>query len=234
LASSIFVLVHGAWMGGWCWREVVDILRGQGHQVLTPTLTGLGERSHLLSPGVDLTTHVTDVVNVIRFEKLSGVVLVGHSYSGLVITGVANNVPEGAVRSIVFLDAFVPRDGQSMADIVGPEAARHVYGVDDPVPPPIGIAGEDKTLALYFREHATPHPRASKFEHVASVAARERIPKKTYVLATKPPSGFFAAHAQRLRDDPSWHVEEIASGHLAMVEMPQKTAEILLRAIPIP
>jgi pimeloyl-ACP methyl ester carboxylesterase len=229
-AASTFVLVHGAWIGSRCWREVADILRANGHRVFTPTLTGLGERSHLLSASVDLTTHVTDIVNVIAFEKLSDVVLVGHSYGGMVISGVAGRVSEGTIRSIVFLDAFVPRDGQSLADIVGKEAARLVYGEKDPVPPPVWIAGEDTTLARCFASESTPHPRASKFERLVSIAARERIPIKTFVLATRPASGFFAAHAEQLRADPKWRVEEIACGHMTMLDMPEETTAILLRA----
>jgi pimeloyl-ACP methyl ester carboxylesterase len=228
--ASTFVLVHGAWTGSRCWREVADILRGKGHRVFTPTLTGLGERSHLLRPSVDLTTHVTDIGNVIAFEKLSDVVLVGHSYGGMVISGVAGRVPEGTIRSIVFLDAFVPRDGQSLADIVGEEAARLVYGEKDPVPPPVWIAGEDATLARCFATESTPHPRASKFERLASTAARERVPIKTFVLATRPASGFFAAHAEQLRADPKWRVEEIPCGHMTMLDLPEETAAILLRA----
>jgi pimeloyl-ACP methyl ester carboxylesterase len=100
-----FVLVHGAWHGGWCWPRVADRLRSARHKVFTPTLTGLGERSHLLSPEIDIATHVTDVVNVIKWERLTDVVLCGHSYGGFVISGVAEKM-SAAIRSIVFLDAF--------------------------------------------------------------------------------------------------------------------------------
>jgi pimeloyl-ACP methyl ester carboxylesterase len=229
-ATATFVLVHGAWVGSRCWREVADILRAGGHRVFTPTLTGLGERSHLLSPSVDLTTHVTDVVNVINYERLSDIVLVGHSYGGMVITGVAGKVPEGAIRSIVFLDAFVPRAGQSLADIVGEEAARLVYGDKDPVPPPAWIAGEDATLARCFLHESTPHPRASKFERVTGTAGRDRVAIKTFVLATRPSTGFLAAYAHELRADPRWRVEEIPCGHMTMLDMPEETAAMLLRA----
>lgn len=107
-----FVLVHGASGGGWDWRTMDELLTARGHTVYRPTLTGLGERAHLNSPEVNLTTHVTDVVNVIRFENLENVVLVGHSYGGMVITGVLDAIPE-RIRHAVFLDAAVPEDGQS-------------------------------------------------------------------------------------------------------------------------
>ena len=110
-----FVLVHGAWHGGWCWRRVADILERQGHKVFTPTLTGLGERSHLMRAGINVSTHVTDVVNVLKWERLKDVVLCGHSYGGLVVSGVAEQ-SAAAIGSIVFLDAFVPANGQAMED----------------------------------------------------------------------------------------------------------------------
>ena len=112
LVAHTFVLVHGAWHGGWCWLRVADRLRSNGHKVFTPTLTGLGERSHLLRPDIDIGTHITDVVNVIKWERLTDVVLCGHSYGGFVISGVAEMMAE-AIRSIVFLDAFVPRDSDT-------------------------------------------------------------------------------------------------------------------------
>src|SRR5205807_2556337 len=110
-AVTTFVLVHGSWHGGWCWRRVADRLERGGHKVYTPTLTGLGERVHLLTASVDLNTHITDVVNVIKFENLSNIVLVGHSYAGCVISGVAEQMLP-AIASIVFVDAFLPQDGE--------------------------------------------------------------------------------------------------------------------------
>ena len=115
-AARTFVLVHGAWHGGWCWRRVADRLERRGHKVYTPTLTGLGERVHLLTAGVDLNTHITDVVNVIKFEYLKNIILVGHSYGGCVISGVAEQMLT-AIASIVFVDAFFPAHGQRMLDL---------------------------------------------------------------------------------------------------------------------
>src|SRR5277367_6793049 len=117
--ASTFVLVHGAWHGGWCWQHVAERLHRGGHRVLTPTLTGLGERSHLLRAGIDLKTHIADVVNVMKWERLTDVVLCGHSYGGFVISGVAEQMA-AAIRSIVFLDAFLPNDGESVQDLTAP------------------------------------------------------------------------------------------------------------------
>ena len=114
---ATFVLVHGGWHGSWCWKRVRKALQARRHDVFTPTLTGVGKRSHLLSPDVNLHTHVTDVVNLIRWEELSGVVLCGHSYGGCVITGVADRLSD-RIAALVYLDAFVPEDGQSLFDIL--------------------------------------------------------------------------------------------------------------------
>ena len=116
---SVFVLVHPAWHGGWCWKKVTPLLRAGGHDVFTPVLTGLGERSHLAHPMIGLETHVQDVVNVLEYEDLSGVILVGHSNAGTVITGVADRVPE-RLAHLVYLNAFVPEDGQATIDLLPP------------------------------------------------------------------------------------------------------------------
>jgi pimeloyl-ACP methyl ester carboxylesterase len=118
---ATFVLVHGATAGGWVWQQITKRLKEHGHDVYTPTLTGLGERVHLLTRTVGLATHVTDVVNVLRYEELQDVILVGHSYAGMVITGVANQAPE-RVRELVYLDALVPEAGDCCLDLMGPAA----------------------------------------------------------------------------------------------------------------
>jgi len=118
-----FVLVHGAWHGGWCWRRVADRLTAAGHRVFTPTLTGLGERKHLMSASITLDTHVQDVCNLIRFEELSDICLVGHSYAGMVVSLVAEAM-EDRISSFVFLDAFVPEDGETPLDLVSARCRR--------------------------------------------------------------------------------------------------------------
>ncbi len=121
--ASTIMIVHGAWGGGWAFREVEQLLRDSGYQVYRPTLTGLGERFHLATSEVDLETHITDIVNVFEFEELEDVVLVGHSYGGMVVTGVADRVSD-RIRHLVYLDAFVPLDGESVADLAGDFMAR--------------------------------------------------------------------------------------------------------------
>jgi pimeloyl-ACP methyl ester carboxylesterase len=114
---ATFVLVHGGFSGGWIWKSVRAFLEAEKHRVYTPTLTGLGERSHLISPILDLETHIQDVVNVLRFEELKDVILVGNSYSGMVITGVADRCPD-RIKHLIYVDAFVPHDGESVFDLV--------------------------------------------------------------------------------------------------------------------
>ncbi|HET6447093.1 MAG TPA: alpha/beta fold hydrolase, partial [candidate division Zixibacteria bacterium] len=117
---ATYVLVHGGWDGGWAWRGIARRLQAAGHEVFTPTLTGSGERAHLASPDVDLSTQIMDVVNVLRYEKLEEVILVANSYGGMVITGVAEKLPS-RIKQMIYLDAFVPVDGESLADLAGPD-----------------------------------------------------------------------------------------------------------------
>ena len=114
---TTYVLVHGAWGGSWCWAHVAEELRAEGHDVRTPTLTGMADRSHLLKPDVDLSTHIADVAQLIEWEDLKDVVLVGHSYGGMVLAGVCGQIPE-RIAHAVHIDAFVPDPGQSCIDIL--------------------------------------------------------------------------------------------------------------------
>jgi pimeloyl-ACP methyl ester carboxylesterase len=174
-----FVLVHGAWHGGWCWLRVADRLRGGGHTVFTPTLTGLGERSHLLRAGIDLKTHIVDVVNVMKWEGLSDVVLCGHSYGGFVISGVAEQMAP-AIRSIVFLDAFVPRNGECVLDLTGAavqEGVRNALQRGDIVIPPrpaeaFGVNPADRA---WVDRLCVGQPIGTFTDKIALTGARDRI-----------------------------------------------------------
>ncbi len=165
---ATFVLVHGAWWAGdWLWRGVTDRLRADGHRVYAPVLTGLGPREHLAGIGVTLSTHILDVTTLIKREELNDIVLVGHSYGGMVISGVAENVAEGTIRSIVYLDAFLPEDGESIASIAS--NFKDLAGDLDPVPPPLFFAGENRALRAVLEKGGTPHPRAC-FEEAAALS----------------------------------------------------------------
>jgi pimeloyl-ACP methyl ester carboxylesterase len=235
-APRTFVLVHGAWHGGWCWRRVADLLHAQGHKVFAPTLSGLAERSHLLDAGLEigLETHVTDVANLWRWEGLSEVVLCGHSYGGMVISGVAERLAAepGAIGTLVFLDAFVPADGERMADLASPAVRDAIAKVAargaSTIPPvPAAVFQVNEQDRAWVDAKCTPQPLATLTDRIALTGARERIANKVYVRAAGYPSAPFDATGARLAGDPGWRVLEVPCGHDAMVDMPERLAEIL-------
>jgi pimeloyl-ACP methyl ester carboxylesterase len=227
-----FLLVHGSWHGGWCWRRVADFLEKNGHKVYTPTLTGLGERSHLMSGLITLDTHVTDVANVIKWENLDNIVLVGHSYAGFVVSGVAEkSLP--SIGSIVYLDAFLPDNGQRVVDLTPPElraitlAAATKNEVGRPVPPAkmFNVNEQDRP---WVDSHMTPQPTFVSLQPIALTGARDKIVKKTYIRATLSPNPLFDSYVERLKSDPTWKTFAVPSGHDVMVDMPDRLSEILL------
>ncbi|HWC28661.1 MAG TPA: alpha/beta hydrolase [Dehalococcoidia bacterium] len=220
---ATFVLVHGAWTGGFVWRRVSRFLRQLGHDVFSPTLTGLGERVHLSGRHVDLRLHVTDILNVLEYEDLRDVVLVGHSYGGMVVSMVADAAPD-RIRHLVYLDAFVPDDGESVQSLRGePPLA------GDWVAPP-SLAGNEARLArLLALSHLSLQPRAT-FEQPAVLAQplETRRFARTYVLAMgrEPPSAQKRA-ASRAKSDPRWRYFEIEAGHDLMLTAPECVADLL-------
>ncbi len=232
MPRKTFVLVHGAWHGGWCWRRVSDILEKQGHKVFAPTLTGLGERSHLMRAGINVTTHVTDVVNVIKWESLSGVVLCGHSYGGMVVSGVAEQMAD-KIAAIVFLDAFVPQDGDSMADLTsgvvreGLKAALDRGDLGMPPRPAAAFLVNEKDQA-WVDSKCVPQPIGTMTEQLKLTGALERIGRKAYIRAAAYPNPGFDKAFARVKADRSWHTYEVPCGHDVMVDMPERLTEILL------
>jgi len=228
-----FVLVHGAWHGGWCWRAVLPALRSAGHAVFAPSLTGLGERAHLAHPGIDLDTHVQDVVALLEMEDLTEVVLVGHSYGGMVITGAANRAPQ-RIRRLVYLDAFVPQDGKCLLDYAVPERAARMREEGERTgtvsPPPLSLWGIDKpehVALIKPREVKHPYGTMRQPIRLRPDAAFERLPR-TFIYCSSPATGSFDQFAARLRSDPAWRFHELATGHDAMILVPGRLAEILL------
>jgi pimeloyl-ACP methyl ester carboxylesterase len=227
-----FVLVHGASAGGWCYRRVADRLEQRGHKVFTPTLTGLGERSHLMGGTITLDTHIADVVNVIRWENLDSVVLVGHSYGGWIVSGVAEKV-EKQISSIVFLDAFMPENGQRVLDTNSPRSRAEIEEalkraeVSRPPPHPSVWKVNEKDQA-WVQEKFTAQPIGVAFTPIRLTGARDRVPKKTYVRATGYDNPNFERAYAKVKGDPSWRTFEMPCGHEVMIDMPERTAEILL------
>jgi pimeloyl-ACP methyl ester carboxylesterase len=196
---------------------VSDLLEAKGHKVFVPTLTGLGDKSHLLNPQVNLTTHISDVVNLIKWEDLKDIVLVGHSYGGYIITGVAEQFAPN-IASIVFLDAFVPENGESLA-----------AGASKPV---------KDVLASVFRVNeadrdwvdskCTPQPIPTLEESIKVTGARDKIAKKTYIRAKGYPSIPFDAMQAKYKANAAWKSYEMTAGHDAMVDQPKELTEILI------
>ena len=229
--ARTFVLVHGAWHGGWCWRRVSDRLERRGHKVYAPSLTGLADRAHLLTNRVNVSTHITDIVSLIRFEDLTNVVLVGHSYAGFVISGIAERA-HTAIASIVFLDAFMPDNGQSIFSISSDRLKQSIIdaqkrGQLGMAPAPASYFNVNEKDRAFVDSKCTPLPIGTYVEPLTLTGARERIARKTYIRATgfKAP-GFDAAMA-KLRNDQGWNLRQLPCGHDAMIDMPDELAEML-------
>jgi len=228
--------VHGAWHGGWCWRRVGDRLQKAGHRVFAPTLTGVGERRHLLSAEVDLETHIRDILGVLEAEELESVVLVGHSYAGLVISGVAARAKE-RIRQLVYQDALLAEDGQSWAEAFPPDIAEArrkgatiTNGVKTiPAPDPEIYGFADPADTVWVRRRMTPHPYAS-FEQKSCLNGPlgNGLPR-LYIDCTAPPIAALATIKDRYRGRPEWPFVELKTGHDAMVSAPEEFARLLLQ-----
>ena len=230
-----YVLVSGAGQGSWAWKKVRSNLQRRGSEVFTPTLTGLGDRSHLLSPSINLDTHIDDVVNLIRWEGLDNVVLCGHSYGGCVISGVAERVPE-RLGSLVYVDAVVLQDGQSTLDAVVPEnrevllelAKKHGDGWKVPMPSDAALDVNEQDRP-WFAARVTPHPLATFQQKLRVTHASRQIRDIRYVLATKSLITPFNRPFADLARSRGWRTITIDSGHSVMLDKPDElVAELLL------
>lgn len=230
-----FVLVHGAFHGGWCWRDVANILRAQGHRVFTPTQTGLGERKHLMSRDITLDTFTDDIANLIEAEELDDVVLVGHSFGANATSGVAERMP-ARIRHLVYLDSLIIEGGGSPfdalpADVVAARrkgAADSSDGLSIPVPSPDVFGVFDPAQTAWVNRHLTPQP-LSVYESKLNIrgAVGNGLPR-TYVVCTDPIYTPLESTRQWVRAQQGWGWVELATGHDAMVSAPAETARILV------
>lgn len=225
------VLVQGAWGSSASWTPVADLLRSMGHQVFVPSLTGLGERIHLFSGAINLDTHIADVAGLIEAEGLDDFDLVGHSYGGMVITGVADRF-SSCIRTLIYLDAFLPSDGQSALDLLGPEialanlaAAGELGGVA--VPPPARHAARVPEHLRHYMTGRSPQPFATMIQKIRLTGAHETIAKRLYVSANIDQAAIFSGIYKRLNADPGWMSMEVPSGHMLQLEMPDEVARII-------
>jgi pimeloyl-ACP methyl ester carboxylesterase len=224
-----FVLIHGAWHGGWKWRFVRALLQRAGHQVFAPSLTGLGERRHLARPDIDLDTHIEDVRSLLEAEDLKEVVLVGHSYGGMVVTGAADRAPERIAR-LVYLDAFVPENGKCTLDYVVPERAARMREEGERSgfvpPPPLSLWGLTKPEHIDFvTPREAPHPYRTMAQPIRLSRAIQ-VPRR-FIYCASPATGSFDQFAAKYRKDAAWSFFELATGHDAMILVPERVAEIL-------
>lgn len=232
-ARSPIVLVHGAWHGGWCWRHVVPRLQAAGHPTYAPTLTGLGDRQHLVRPGIDLELHVRDLQALFEMEDLQDVTLVGHSYGGFVISMLAERL-RARLRRLVYLDAFVPEHGKCVLDYIHPPQRRQALldrGLASGfvAPLPLQLLGVVKPEDLQWAQpRVVPQPFET-FRQPATLArpAAEGLPR-AYVACTNPPSGSFGPIAAQVKAAGGWDYRELDTGHDAMVVAPALLADTLL------
>lgn len=226
------MLVHGAWHGVWCWRRVLPLLAAGGARAVTVSLTGVGEKAHLLGAGVTMATHVADVVAVVRAEECRDAVLVGHSYGGVPVTAAADVLGD-AVGPLVYVDAVVPAPGECWSSLSPPDvqtARRATIAAGGSLPPPpaavFGLSGAD---AAWVDRRQTDHPGGVYDDPVDFSADRLLARSRTFLDCTSPPLATIDLSRARVRSQPGWTVVELATGHDPMVSAPELLAAELLR-----
>lgn len=233
---TTFVLVHGAWGGAWVWRRVLGPLRAAGHEVHAVTLTGCGERAHLRHAGISLADHIADVTGLVDAEELADIVLVGHSYAGMVITGAADRLTArgaGLVKQLVYVDAMVPLPGEGWGSGHPPEIANARIAAaraqDNALPPPdpgaFGLAGADRDWLL---RRQVPHPFGMYRVPLDFDASRWAALPRCFVDCNEPAYPTIDAMRVRVRQQPGWRIEVMPTGHFPMVTMPEQTVRLLL------
>ena len=247
---ATFILVHGAWHGSWCWARVRRALANRGHEVFTPTLSGVGERSHLLAREIDLQVHVDDVANLIRWEALDAVILCGHSYGGCVISGVAQAVPD-RIAALVYLDAFLLEDGECLHDLLPAEQRGMQLSLADEhgegwrVPPiPAEIFNVNARDRDWVDRQCTPQPLATFQQPLRQTGGASPVARNHFIFASDWEGTPFIGSCDRAKAR-GWTTSEIACGHDVMLDDPEAlTAELIavaaaggpetLIAVPVP
>lgn len=233
---ATFVLVHGAWGGAQGWRKVRPMLQAAGHEVFTPSLTGIGERSHLASPQVTLLTHVQDVINAVFYEDLTDITLVGYSYGGMVVTGCLDYIGD-RIKHLVYLDAFVPSDGQSLDSLTGRqnEGATGALPGQDWLRQPMPRTYDDAKDAAFSEPRRSAQPAGTFSEAVRLLRPQEDWPfSLSYIKATGEPrpaannGGAFWVAADHAKASPRWRHYEIETNHMVAYNKPRELADVLL------
>jgi len=232
--SKTFLVCHGAWSAGWAWKKMHPLMQAAGHRLVTPTYTGLGERTHLAHPGIDLDAHIEDMLNVIKYEDLRDIVLIGHSYGGMVATGVAARARD-KVRQLIYVDAFVPQDGQSLLDlneVARPRMQELSKSGDgwrvppNPTPPDTSPADVEWLTA---RRVDMP---IKCFDMKLSLRNGEPNVPRSYIYCTRAaPADTFGQFAKRARSEPGWRYFEIDASHSPNVTAPDALMALLERIV---
>jgi len=224
---ALFVVAHGAWSAGWVWKKMHPLMTARGHRLVTPTYTGLGERAHLARPDIDLDTHITDILNVLEFEDLGDVNLVGHSYGGMVATGVADRA-RARITQLIYIDAFAPRDGESLLDLVPPELrAQRQAGDDDwripPGPTPPDTSAED---VAWTTPRRLPQPAKTFAQKLKLENGPLTLPRHYIYCQRHSPDDRFRQFYERAKRE-GWTTHEIDSSHSPQVTAPEALANLL-------
>ena len=222
------VVAHGAWSAGWAWKKLRPLMAARGHNLWTPTYTGLGERSHLAGHRVNLATHIIDIVQVLEMEDLTDVVLIGHSYGGMVATGVADRVP-GRLQRVIYLDAFVPQDGDSLASLTGQaEQAMRATAERGWKAPPRPLPPDTPRADLaWIAARRMSHPVECFLQPISLTGAGVHLPRHyIYALKTDERDTFGRFH-QRAQTTPGWTSHQIEASHNPHITVPETLAELL-------
>ena len=224
-----FLVCHGAWSAGWAWKKVHPLMQAAGHRLVTPTYTGLGERAHLANPSIDLNSHIEDVMNVIKYEDLRDIVLVGHSYGGMVATGVADRARD-KVRQLIYIDAFVPNDGQSLLDLYEADRSRVqelAKSGDGWRVPPNPTSPDTPPEDVAWLNERRVHMPLQCLEQPLKLSAPLSLPR-SYIYATRiTPADTFGPFAKMTRSDPAWRYYEIDASHSPNVTAPEALMTML-------
>ncbi len=227
-SPKTFLVCHGAWSAGWAWKKMHPLMAASGHRLVTPTYTGLGERAHLANPSIDLETHIEDVLNVIKYEDLRDIVLVGHSYGGMVATGVADRARD-RVTQLIYIDAFVPGDGQSLFDLNKVAVQKLADSGDGWRVPPNPTPPDTSPADLEWLSTRRVHMPIKCFETRLKLQGGALTLPRSYIYATRiTPQDTFGRFARQTKSDPVWRYHEIDASHSPNVTAPEALMALLL------
>ena len=231
-SPKTFLVCHGAWSAGWAWKKMHPLMQAAGHRLVTPSYTGLGERAHLANPSIDLDAHIEDVLNVIKYEDLRDIVLIGHSYGGMVATGVADRARD-KVRQLIYIDAFVPKDGQSLLDlneVARPRMQELAKSGDGWRVPPNPTPSDTPPADVEWLSTRRVDMPVKCFETKLKLQGGPLTLPRSYIYATRiTPADTFGPFARETKSDPAWNYYEIDASHSPNVTAPEALMALLLK-----